>query len=50
MIEMLDLPDKNFKVAMLKLLQWTIKNMFETNVKIGSLRKKKRCKELDEIL
>ena len=41
MIEILDLSDKDFKVVMLKLLQWAIKNTLETNVAIESLSKER---------
>lgn len=39
MTEMLELPDKDFKVTIIKMLQETIVNLFETNEKIKSVSK-----------
>ena len=39
MTEMLELPDKDFKVTVIKMLQETIVNLFETNEKIKSVSK-----------
>lgn len=36
MIEMLELSDKDYEETLIKILHWTIMNMFETDEKIKS--------------
>lgn len=36
---MLDLSDKDFKTAIIKILPWAITSTYETNKKVGSLNK-----------
>lgn len=40
--EMLELPDRDLKAGMIKLLQWAIMNMLDTNEKVESLLKEKK--------
>lgn len=42
---MLELPDKNFKASVIKILQWAITNTPETNEKTESQQRNKRYKE-----
>lgn len=39
MTEMLELSNKGFNAVLIKIVQWTIMNMFETNEDIENLRK-----------
>lgn len=42
---MLELSDKDFRAAIIKMFQWTLMNMLETNLKNRKFQKKKERKE-----
>lgn len=39
MLQILELSDKDFKIAIIKILQWATTNTFETNEKLVSEKK-----------
>ena len=43
--QILELSDKDFKTAIIKMLQWTVLNMLEPNENIGSFSKRERKKK-----
>lgn len=44
------IPDKDFKAALTKMLQWAIKNVFETTEKVQHSKEKEDLKNQVEIL